>query len=107
MAEKKNPTTVTISVKFPVGDAKQLKKDAKKKKVTTSAVIKKCVKDAYTKETHEMMETSIAEKMVHLQQYFNTMEMELKKTFPDGTIPETLMAEMNKTKKEMIKLWQI
>ena len=107
MAEKKNPTTVTISVKFPVGDAKQLKKDAKKKKVTTSALIKKCVHDAYTKEAHDQMETSIAEKMVHLQQYFNTMEMELKKTFPDGTIPETLMAEMNKTKKEMIKLWQI
>ena len=107
MAEKKKPTTVTISVKFPIKDAEQLKKDAKKKKVTTSALIKKCVHDAYTKEAHDQMETSIAEKMVHLQQYFNTMEMELKKTFPDGTIPETLMAEMNKTKKEMIKLWQI
>ena len=106
MAEKKNPTTVTISVKFPAGDAEQLKKEAKKKKVTTSALIKKCVHDAYTKEAHDQMETSIAEKMVHLQQYFNTLEMELKNAFPDGTMPEALKTEMNKTKKEMVKLWQ-
>ena len=107
MAEKKNPTTVTISVKFPVEDAKQLKKDAKKKKVTTSALIKKCVKDAYTKETHEMMETSIAEKMVHLQEYFNLMEAELKKAFPDDSMPAELNVKMNRTKKEMNKLWMI
>ena len=31
MAEKKKTTTVTISVKFPIKDAEQLKKDAKKK----------------------------------------------------------------------------
>ena len=84
-----------------------MKRDAKKKKVTTSALIKKCVSDAYKKEEHEQLETSITEKMVHLQEYFNLMEAELKKVFPDDTMPVELKVKMNRTKKEMNKLWQI
>ena len=99
--------TTTISVKFPSEDAKRLKRDAEKKKVTTSSLIKKYVSDAYKKEEHEQLETSIAVKMGHLQEYFNLMEAELKNAFPDDTMPTELKVKMNRTKKEMNKLWQI
>ena len=98
-------STVSVTVKFPKEIADKMKKDAKKKNVSTSALIKRMVDDAYIKEETSELEQSITIKMVTLQNAFNQLEHELEDAMEKGSFTPELINELKKTRKEMNQLW--